>query len=160
MHVVGVDHTKDPGVGFAPITCVFFAQVILGGWRTQLVTWKWCGVCHVRWCVYVHVCLMYVHVCVSCLGLYGLCICVWGLVCQKQVYRAWISNYNPQNTVGCNYLAMPYIPASGTQVCHVFWCMCVFVTGYAYICKWCDCASLGKFCFNIVNCVFKKYSWL
>ena len=40
----------------------------------------------------------------------------WGLVCQEQVYRTWISNYNPQDTVGCNYLSMAYIPASGTHV--------------------------------------------
>ena len=30
--------------------------------------------------------------------------------------KAWISNHNPQNTVGCNYLAMPYIPLSGSQI--------------------------------------------
>ena len=28
----------------------------------------------------------------------------WGLGCQKQVYRVWLSNYIPQNSVGCNYL--------------------------------------------------------
>ena len=29
---------------------------------------------------------------------------------------AWISNCVPQNTVGCNYLALPEIPASGAKV--------------------------------------------
>ena len=33
---------------------------------------------------------------------------IWGFVCQKQVYRTWMSNYNPQYSVGCNHL-MPYI---------------------------------------------------
>ena len=31
----------------------------------------------------------------------------WGLQCQKQLSRAWISNYIPQYSVGCNYLSMP-----------------------------------------------------
>ena len=37
----------------------------------------------------------------------------WGLCHQKQVSWVWISNYIPQNTVGCNYLSMPKLPASG-----------------------------------------------
>ena len=37
-------------------------------------------------------------------------------LCQKQVSQAWISNCIPQNTVGCNYLSLPVIPASGTIV--------------------------------------------
>ena len=38
------------------------------------------------------------------------------LWCQKQVSRAWISNYIPQYSAGCRYLSMPLIPASGTKV--------------------------------------------
>ena len=38
------------------------------------------------------------------------------LWCQKQVPRACISNFIPQFTVGCNYLCMPKILASGTRV--------------------------------------------
>ena len=40
----------------------------------------------------------------------------WGLCCQKQISQAWISNYIPQNTVGCNNLSMPEKPASGNKV--------------------------------------------
>ena len=35
---------------------------------------------------------------------------------QKQVCRACISNCIPQYSVGCNYLSMPYIHASGSKV--------------------------------------------
>ena len=35
---------------------------------------------------------------------------------NKQVSEAWISNYIPQGTVGCNYLSMSQIPASSRQV--------------------------------------------
>ena len=31
------------------------------------------------------------------------------LWCQQQLSMAWISNYIPQYTVGCNYLSMPYM---------------------------------------------------
>ena len=41
---------------------------------------------------------------------------IWGLWCQKQVSQVGISNCIPQNTVGCNYLPLPQIPASGTKV--------------------------------------------
>ena len=41
---------------------------------------------------------------------------IWGLCCQKQVSQAGISNYIPQFTVGCNYLSLPEIPASGNKV--------------------------------------------
>ena len=34
---------------------------------------------------------------------------------QKQVTQAGISNYTPQNTVGCNYLSSPTISASCTK---------------------------------------------
>ena len=40
----------------------------------------------------------------------------WGLCCQKQVSQAGISNYIPQFTVGCNYLSLSEIPASGNKV--------------------------------------------
>ena len=46
------------------------------------------------------------------IGIYS----IWGLWCQKQVSQAGISNCIPQNTVGCNYLSLPVIPASGTYV--------------------------------------------
>ena len=39
-----------------------------------------------------------------------------GLWCQTQVYRAGISKCTPQDTVGCNYLSLPGIPASATEV--------------------------------------------
>ena len=45
--------------------------------------------------------------------------CIWGLCCQKQVSQAEISNYIPQFTVGCSYLSLPEIPASGSKV-HIF----------------------------------------
>ena len=38
------------------------------------------------------------------------------LWCQKQVSQAGISHCIPQYYVGCNYLFMPEIPASGTKV--------------------------------------------
>ena len=41
---------------------------------------------------------------------------IWGLCCQKQVSHAGTSNYIPQFTVGCNYLSLPEIPASGNKV--------------------------------------------
>ena len=40
----------------------------------------------------------------------------WGLWCQKQVSSLCISNYTTQITVGCNYLSLPCILASGTNV--------------------------------------------
>ena len=39
-----------------------------------------------------------------------------GLCCQKQVSQAGISKYIPQFNVGCNYLSLPEIPASGSKV--------------------------------------------
>ena len=41
---------------------------------------------------------------------------IWGLRFQKQVSQAGISNYIPQFTVGCNYLSLSEIPASGAKV--------------------------------------------
>ena len=40
----------------------------------------------------------------------------WGLFWQKQVSQAGISNYIPHKTVGCNYLSLPEIPASGKKI--------------------------------------------
>ena len=39
-----------------------------------------------------------------------------GLCCQKHVSQAGISNCIPQFCVGCNYLSLPEIRASGTKV--------------------------------------------
>ena len=50
---------------------------------------------------------------------------IWGMCCQKQVSQAGISNYIPQFTVGCNYLSLPEIPASGNKV-HICPIMCIF----------------------------------
>ena len=44
-----------------------------------------------------------------------------GLWHQKQPSRIWISNYILQNTVGCNFLSMPWIPATGTKVINSMW---------------------------------------
>ena len=41
---------------------------------------------------------------------------IWGLWCQKQVSQAGISNCILQFTVGCNYLSLPEIPASGAKI--------------------------------------------
>ena len=45
---------------------------------------------------------------------------LWKLIrrlwCQKLASQAGISNYIPQFTVGCNYLSLPEIPASGTKI--------------------------------------------
>ena len=53
---------------------------------------------------------------------------IWGHCCQKQVSQAGISNYIPQLNVGCNYLSLPEIPASGNKV-HT----CMYFTGFADI---------------------------
>ena len=39
--------------------------------------------------------------------------CSWH---QKQISQVGINNCIPQNTVGCNYLSLPEIPAPGTKV--------------------------------------------
>ena len=41
---------------------------------------------------------------------------IWGLWCQKHISPAGMSNCIPQYSVGCNYLSLPEIPASGTEV--------------------------------------------
>ena len=44
-----------------------------------------------------------------------------GFSSQIQVSRIWLSDYIPQHAVGCNYLAMSKIPASGTKVLNCEW---------------------------------------
>ena len=46
---------------------------------------------------------------------------IWRLCCQKQVSQAGISNYIPQFTVGCNYISLTEIPASGNKVLICEW---------------------------------------
>ena len=47
---------------------------------------------------------------------------ICGLWCQRQVSRAWINNYIPQNAVECNSLSIPRTPASGANVLiYVLW---------------------------------------
>ena len=41
---------------------------------------------------------------------------IWGLWCQTQVSQTGISNCIPQYSVGCNYLTLPEISASGNKV--------------------------------------------
>ena len=54
--------------------------------------------------------------------LFNVCHTIRGLGCQKQFYQARISNHIPQYSIGCNYLTLPEIPASGTKVlvCRVY----------------------------------------
>ena len=47
----------------------------------------------------------------------------WGLWCQKQISQAGIGNCIPQYCVGCNYLSIPEIPASGTKVLYYHMCL-------------------------------------
>ena len=42
-------------------------------------------------------------------------VLIWGLWHQKQVSQARKSNCIPQYSVGCNYLSLPEIPASGKE---------------------------------------------
>ena len=55
------------------------------------------------------------------------------LWCQKQVTQAGTNNCIPQNTMGCDYLSLPEIPASSTKVLHWY---------PSWTPKWC---SLSKF---------------
>ena len=41
---------------------------------------------------------------------------------EAGISQAGISNYIPQFTVGCNYLSLPEVPASGTKVFILAWC--------------------------------------
>ena len=50
-----------------------------------------------------------------------LTIIIWRLQCQKQVSQTGISNCIPLYSVGCNYLSMPVIPASGTKIILFRW---------------------------------------
>ena len=45
-----------------------------------------------------------------------LCYLKWRLWCQRQVFQAGINDYIPQYAVGCNYLSLPEIHASDTNV--------------------------------------------
>ena len=49
-------------------------------------------------------------------GYRGFLTTICGLWWRKQVSQSGISNYLPQFTVGCNYLALPDIPTSGAKV--------------------------------------------
>ena len=40
---------------------------------------------------------------------------IWGLCCQKQVSQAGISNCIPQDNVGCNFLSLTELLASGAN---------------------------------------------
>ena len=40
----------------------------------------------------------------------------WGALCQKQVWRTRTSNEHPTVSVGCHYLSLPFMPASGTTL--------------------------------------------
>ena len=40
----------------------------------------------------------------------------WGLQCQKQESRTWISKYVAQSIMGFNYLSLSHISTSGTEV--------------------------------------------
>ena len=48
-------------------------------------------------------------------------VTLWVLCCPKQVSQTGISNCIPQYSVGCNYLSLPEIPASGTKVLIYLW---------------------------------------
>ena len=41
---------------------------------------------------------------------------IWRLICQKQVSQTGIRNYITWFTVGCNYLSLPKVPASGNKL--------------------------------------------
>ena len=58
------------------------------------------------------------------------CFNIQGPCHQKQESQAGISNCIPQNTVGCNYLSLPKIPASGVKVliCTYTWCSYISLT--------------------------------
>ena len=43
-------------------------------------------------------------------------VVIWGFCCQEQVSQASINNCIPQNTVGCTYLFLPEIAATGDKV--------------------------------------------
>ena len=58
---------------------------------------------------------------------------VWGLCHQKQVSQAGISNCIPQYSVGCNYLLLPEIPASGDKV---LICALVIGNGFSILTHW------------------------
>ena len=96
-------------------------------------------------------------------------VLIWVLWCQKQVSQAGISNCIPQYSVGCNYLSMPEIPASGTwnqsayittsdaasdgKVVTMMWW--TFDLVLLKDCTYTDHASL----FNVKHCFFIRNDW-
>ena len=69
---------------------------------------------------------------------------IWGLWHQKQVSQAGISNCIQQYSVGCNYLSLPEIPASGDRVL-------ILITSHK-ACTW--------LCFATLRCNFLNFQWL
>ena len=69
-----------------------------------------------------------------------------GILRQKQVSNAWISNCIPQNTIRCNYLPMPQIPDSSTKALH---CPLYYVSSMNY--------KLMAFFYDIIlkNCPYQ-----
>ena len=59
---------------------------------------------------------------------------IWGLWRQKLVFQAGISNCIPQYHVGCNYLSLPEIPASGTKVLICLRHLWIHWTHYPFMC--------------------------
>ena len=90
----------------------------------QAITWPTVpGHCWCWWYMFVYI-IGRVLACANNVTLWVICTephansmpYIWGLWCQKQVSQAGISNCIPQFTVGCNYLPLPEIPVSGTNV--------------------------------------------
>ena len=76
---------------------------------------------------------------------WGLIGHIWGLWCLKQISQAWINNCIPQNTVRCNYLPLPEVPASGTQVSNIrHWTGLSLLTTLLHLLFWNQKASLDN----------------
>ena len=76
---------------------------------------------------------------------WGLIGHIWGLWCLKQISQAWINNCIPQNTVRCNYLPLPEVPASGTQVLNIrHWTGLSLLTTLLHLLFWNQKASLDN----------------
>ena len=84
-------------VKLAPVTCIFPEEFLMTLWKdhSHLNTWSLLDATSHK-------------------GLKPASI--WGLWCQRQVSQAGISNDIPQFIVGCNYLSLREIPASGAKV--------------------------------------------
>ena len=85
-------------------------------WFSNPEPWSMLYVNH--WSLFSTVC--YVVLCYNSSLLY-IAYMNWGFWCQKQVSHTGISNCIPQSTVGCNYLSLPEIPASGAKVLNHPW---------------------------------------